>query len=174
MIDIPLEELRAIDTSDKNVEKMARGFILGSQHMARRKEIRGQLEDKVVRRIGKKGRYLTDKLFELIEGVSIVDKKSGADGRTIRYYTVPPNLNAIIYALDRVLGKPAQHIDKTEEKKGILVVEHIIKNLVKEPYGKNENGVRKNIESGGSTGGGDVARALDRADVNVGVSEGAV
>lgn len=128
---IPLEELRisAMDVSDKQVEKMARGFILGSQAIGRRRDIKQKLEDRVVKRIGTKGKYLTDKLFELIEGVYIVDKRGGTRGQDIRYYQVPPNLNAITYALDRVLGKPAARTEIAEEKKGIMVVESIIRNL---------------------------------------------
>src|SRR3990167_643911 len=127
---VPLGELEAVDVSEKNVERMARGFIMGSQAIGRRKEVRQQLEDKVIKKIGRKGKYLTDKLFELIEGVYIVDKRGGKDGREVRYYQVPPNLAAITYALDRVLGKPvARTSTENEEKKGVMVVESIIRNL---------------------------------------------
>ena len=105
---------------------MARGVILGSQAIGRRKEIRAVLEEKVSKKIGRKGKYLTDKLFELIEGVYLMDKQKGG---TIKYYQVPPNLNAIIYALDRVLGKPVARSEVSEEKKGVVLVEHIIRNL---------------------------------------------
>lgn len=122
----PMPEM--IDVSDKKIENMARGFIMGSEAVVRRKEVRELLEEKVVKRIGKKGKYLTDKLFELIEGVYVIDKQ-GKPGTGIRYYQVPPNLNAIIYALDRVLGKPVAKTESAEEKKGIMVVESIIRNL---------------------------------------------
>jgi len=128
-ISIPLSELETVDVSEKHLEKMARGFIMGSQAIGRRREVRQELEDRVIKKIGKKGKYLTDKLFELIEGVYVIDKRGGKDGREVRYYQVPPNLQAIIYALDRVLGKPVTKTEITEEKKGIMVVEHIIRNL---------------------------------------------
>lgn len=115
-----------IDVSDKKIEQMARGFIMGSQAIGRRKEIRELLEERVTKKIGRKGKYLTDKLFELIDGVYTVQKETGKE---IRYYKVPPNLTAIIYALDRVLGKPKQFTEHSEEKKGIMVVESIIRNL---------------------------------------------
>ena len=119
---VPLGELEAVDVSEKNVERMARGFIMGSQAIGRRKEGRQQLEDKVIKKIGRKGKYLTDKLFELIEGVYIVDKRGGKDGREVRYYQVPPNLAAITYALDRVLGKPvARTSTENEEKKSVTI-----------------------------------------------------
>jgi hypothetical protein len=122
--------LPPVNVTDKNIEKMARGFIMGTQSIQRRKEVREQLQDKVVKRIGKKGKYLTDKLFELIEGVYVIEGNAdGRNSRGIRYYKVPPNLQAIIYALDRVLGKPTIHVEKDEEKKGIKIVESIIKNL---------------------------------------------
>ena len=130
IVSIPLDELEAVDVSEKNVEKMARGFILGSQAIGRRKEVRQQLEDAVIKKIGRKGKYLTDKLFELIEGVYIVDKRAGKDGREVRYYQVPPNLQAIVYALDRVLGKPvARTASEDSAKQGVTVVESIIKDL---------------------------------------------
>src|SRR3990167_7421718 len=85
IIEIPLDELEVVDVSTRNVESMARGFILGNQAIGRRKEVREQLEEKVIKRIGRKGKYLTDKLFELIDGIYIVDK---ANGREVRYYKV--------------------------------------------------------------------------------------
>ena len=153
IIDIPRSEVRPFvpkntgmvhtEVTTEHIEKMARGFILGTQSMSRRKDIRVKLEERVTKRIGAKGKYLTDKLFELIDGVYIVDK---AGGREVRYYKVPPNLSAIVYSLDRVLGKPKQHVEKEESKKGIYVVEHIIRNLaapapaVTPAQTKNENG----------------------------------
>ena len=136
LIEIPLSELDATDVSEKNIERMARGYILGSQSLGRRREIRHELEERVVKRIGRKGKYLTDKLFELIEGIYMIDKKGGTDGRTIRYYQVPPSLQAIIYALDRVLGKPTVRSEVSEEKRGVMIVETIIRNLAGE---KNED-----------------------------------
>lgn len=146
------DDFVTMDVSDKKIEQMARGFIMGNKAIGRRKEVREELEDRVTKRIGKKGKYLTDKLFELIDGVYTVQKESGKE---IRYYKVPPNLTAIIYALDRVLGKPKQHIEKSEEKKGIILVEHVIRNLASNPYKKmnHENGTGKN-NVGGNSGNG--------------------
>ena len=155
---IPLDELEVVNVTDKHLEKMARGFIMGSQAIGRRKEIRELLEEKVTKKIGRKGKYLTDKLFELIEGVYIVDKRGGKNGRDIRYYQVPPNLNAITYALDRVLGKPKVQIEQSQESKGIILVEHVIRNLANNPYKQNgQNGNGKDIEklAGRGTGGSD-------------------
>ena len=125
-VEIPLNELETVDVSPQHIENMARGFIMGTQAIGRRKEIREMLEERVTKRIGRKGKYLTDKLFELIDGVYTVQKESGKE---IRYYRVPPSLPAIIYALDRVLGKPVARTEVSEEKKGVMIVETIIRNL---------------------------------------------
>lgn len=123
------EEIELVNVSEKQVEKMARGFLLGTKSRGMQKDVRQKLEEKVTKRIGSKGKYLTDKLFELIEGVYIVDKRGGKDNRDVRYYQVPPNLQAITYALDRVLGKPTTRTETSEVKKGVVVIESIIKNL---------------------------------------------
>lgn len=170
IIEAPFDGGEVIDISDKNIDRMARGFILGSQSITNRKDIREKLDTKVTKRIGRKGKYLVDKLFELIEGVYIVDKIAGNLGQNIRYYKVPPSLNAIVYALDRVLGKPKQFSEHTEEKRGIVLVEHVIKNLASNPY-KNANGVRKNIKSGdgGRTGIDKRGSQLsERVDIGIG------
>jgi hypothetical protein len=120
-------EIESIDVSDKKIEQMARGYIMGSQAIGRKREIKDVLEEKVTKRIGRKGKYLTDKLFELIDGVYTVQKQNGKE---IKYYKVPPSLNAITYALDRVLGKPvARSAKDNQEKKGVMIVESIIRNL---------------------------------------------
>ena len=142
VIQVPLSEFEVVDVSERKVEQMARGFIMGTQAIGRRREVRQELEERVTKKIGRKGKYLTDKLFELIEGVYIVDKRGGKDGREVRYYQVPPNLNAITYALDRVLGKPKQVQEINEEKKGIVIVEHIIRNLSGEKVKELSEGPR--------------------------------
>lgn len=147
-------DFEMIDVSDKNLERMAQGFIMGTQSVGRRKDIQRTLEEKVTKKIGRKGKYLTDKLFELIEGIYIEDKRANASGKNkgvIKYYQVPPNLAAITYALDRVLGKPKQTVDKSEERKGIILVEHVIRNLVRNPYrnvGESNEGEGAGTNSG--------------------------
>ncbi len=171
-IDIPLNELAVVDVSDRKIEEMARGFIMGNEAIGDRDKIRQMLESKVTKKIGKKGKYLTDKLFELIEGVYVVDKRGSQNGHSIKYYQEKPNLNAIIYALDRVLGKPKQVSEMTEEKKGVILVEHVIRNLAYNPYRNNQNGKRSeqlgagvgavNIRPG--AGGTDDAAGLEQGD----------
>ena len=99
----------AVDMSDQHAERVARGYFVGNTAVGRRQDVRKMLEDKVIGKIGKSGKLLVDKLFELVEGVYQVDKINKVHGKEeIRYYKTPPNLNAIIYALDRALGKPKQ------------------------------------------------------------------
>lgn len=99
----------AVDMSDQHAERVARGYFVGKTAIGRRQDVRKMLEDKVIGKIGKSGKLLVDKLFELVEGIYQVDKLKVVHGKEeIRYYKTPPNLNAIIYALDRVLGKPKQ------------------------------------------------------------------
>lgn len=171
---VPLADLEVVDVSDKKLEQMARGFIMGSQAIGRRKEIREELEKKVIGKIGKKGKYLTDKLFELIEGVYVVDKRGGKNGREVRYYQVPPNLNAITYALDRVLGKPKIQVEQSQESKGIILVEHVIRNLANNPYKKNgTNGAGTNTGELAGRGTGTGGDARDGGSGPARVDEGA-
>lgn len=103
------DKIEAVDVSDARMEKVARGYFVGSTAVGRRGDVRKMLEEKVIGRIGKSGKLLVDKLFELVEGVYVVDRTNMVKGKEeIRYYKVPPSLPAIIYALDRVLGKPKQ------------------------------------------------------------------
>lgn len=143
VMEIPLDKLEehiaATDVSERNIEKQARGFIMGKEAAGKRKDVRQKLEGLVVNRIGKKGKYLVDKLFELIEGIYIVDKVATKQvGTEVRYYKTPPSLPAIIYAMDRALGKPTQKTETSEQKKGIMIVEHIIRDLTKIERKKNE------------------------------------
>ena|SRR3990167_838073 len=108
-VNLPPNDIIAVDVSESQINKAAHGYFIGSTAVGRRKDIRRLLENRVVNTIGKKGKYLVDKLFELVEGIYIVDRSSPHKGKEeIRYYKVPPSLPAIIYALDRVLGKPKQ------------------------------------------------------------------
>ena len=108
---IPLDELEAIDVSDPKMEQMAKDFFSGQSVTAigKREDVRHILEEKVIGRIGKKGKILTDKLFELVEGIWVATKVE-VDGKaqTVRAYKREPSLQAIMYALNRVLGAPVQ------------------------------------------------------------------
>ena len=111
-IEVPVSELEAlgaVSASNKRVEEIARGYFAGNPGIVRKKDVRVALEKKVTAAIGRSGKLLVAKLFELINGIYYVDQIKTVQGKKeVRYYQTPPNLNAIIYALDRVLGKPKQ------------------------------------------------------------------
>src|SRR3990167_3187072 len=104
-----VDDYERLDVSEAHMEKIARGYFVGKTAFNKRRDVRKLLEQHVIERIGKKGKFLVDKLFELIEGVYIVDSLKPSHGKEdMRYYKVPPNLQAIIYAIDSVMGKPKQ------------------------------------------------------------------
>ena len=118
--------LSAIDATERHINQIAHGFIMGSQSLKSNADVRRKLEERVTKRIGTKGKFLVDRLFELAAGVYVLDKVAGKE---VRYYKVPPDFRALVYLLDRVLGKPKQTMETSDAKKGIYVVESIIKNL---------------------------------------------
>src|SRR3990167_2088104 len=130
IIETPKVPFKVLDNSSANVERMARGFILGTQNHTKQRKIKQALEERVIQRIGRKGKFLTDKLFELADGIYMQERTK--DRNTIKYYQVPPNLAAITYLIDRALGKPKQHTEISEEKRGVVVIESIIKNLAED------------------------------------------
>lgn len=101
--------IETVDMSDGRLEKLAQGYFVGTTAVGKRRDLRRILEDRVINTIGKKGKVLVDKLFELIEGIYVVSKIATVHGvEEVTAYKEPPSLNAIIYAIDRVLGKPKQ------------------------------------------------------------------
>lgn len=134
------EILNLESVQEQHLEKMARGYLMGANTIGKRKDVRDKLEMRVVQKIGRKGKYLVDKLFELIEGVYIVtsDKKDA-----MRYYKQPPNLAAIMYALDRALGKPGSAEKDNPESQGTTTIEQIIKKFAD---GTTEQTVKKTME----------------------------
>jgi len=121
-----LEDIKTESVQEQHLEKIARGYIMGTNRISKRKDIKEKLEARVIEKIGKKGKYLSDKLFELIEGIYIVSSDKGGN---IKYYKQPPNLQAIMYALDRVLGKPGSAEKENAESQGTTTVEQIIKSF---------------------------------------------
>ena len=115
LIEVPISELRgkqaneiiSMDISDERATKIADAYFIGDKAVGRRKDIRELFEQKITGAVGKKGKYLTNKLFELVEGVWVVDK-FGPHGEVLKVYKQKPDLAAIVYAIDRVLGKPTQ------------------------------------------------------------------
>lgn len=56
--------------------------------------------------------WLVDKAFELAEGVTV--QKPGLTGPVI--YQLPPDINAIKYLVDRIMGKPTDRRELTLDR----------------------------------------------------------
>jgi hypothetical protein len=126
-----LADVQLIDLNP-SLRITARKYKEGKSSDRKRKELQKKLEEQVTGRIGDAGTLITDRLFELIDGAYVIQRM---DGKQIRFYKTPPNLKAIMYALDRVLGHPTQPIEQnTSDKAGINTIEMIIKNLASRPY----------------------------------------
>ena len=87
-----------------------------------------KVEKLIERKIAGKTTFLLDQALELAAGIFITKED---DPLHIKYYRKPPDLTAIIYLIDRLVGKP---VAKTENKniqanKGIAAVQNIIMNL---------------------------------------------
>ena len=140
------DRIEAIDVSEERAEKIARGYFVGSTAVGRRRDVRKLLEEKVVGKIGKSGKLLVDKLFVLIEGVWLISSIKTVNGvKEVQAYQEPPNLQAIIYALDRVLGKPKQlNVQATFSLSELLINDNTKKegfNLTQ--HNGNGNGIRQ-------------------------------
>jgi hypothetical protein len=126
-----LEGVQLVDLNP-GIRRTARKYREGKASARKRQELQKKLEEQVTGRIGDAGTLITDRLFELIDGAYIIQRM---DGKQIRFYKTPPNLKAIMYALDRVLGHPTQPIEQNREnQEGINTIEKIIKSLATRPY----------------------------------------
>jgi hypothetical protein len=157
---------KVINVSPRVIERMARGAILGYTHTGAEKKRRQRLTHKVEMMVAKKGKHLIDKMFELAEGIYLVDKKSDKE---LRYYQVPPNYAAITYLLDRVMGKPAVNKpDGAEERRGVTAVEQIIKRLADGTITEERRTIVQSTSgqaiSGRSPAGGDASDGEDNDD----------
>lgn len=87
-----------------------------------------KIEGLVQRKIGKRVKWLLDKSFELADGIYTIDAR---DPDKVKYYKKAPDLDAIIYLIDRLIGKPTAKTENknTEEKKGVQAVQAIILQL---------------------------------------------
>lgn len=94
-----------------------------------------KIEGMLQKKVGKKMKFLLDKALELADGIYMVQDN---DPLKIKYYKKAPDLNAIIYLCDRLLGKPVAKSEVKDEtgKKGIQSVQNIIINLAGNKNGK--------------------------------------
>ena len=128
------ELVPADDSQESHLKRVAQGYFANKNRVKTNMEIKAKIESQVVKAIGNEGKYLTDKLFELIEGVYIVrdivqDPKTKKI-KSFKYYKEKPDLKAITYALDRVLGKPGEDGNYGGEKgEGLSMMSEMLKNL---------------------------------------------
>ena len=96
-------------------------------------------------KVGGKVKFLLDKALELAEGIYMIDDK---DPYKIKYYKKAPDLNAIIYLCDRLLGKPVAKTETKDEtnKKGIAAVQDIITSLASQGL-KSLNEKESNVKT---------------------------
>lgn len=87
-----------------------------------------KIEGLVQRKIGKRVKWLLDKSFELADGIYTIDAR---DPDKVKYYKKAPDLDAIIYLIDRLIGKPTAKTENknTEEKKGVVAIQNMIVQL---------------------------------------------
>ncbi|HEB13581.1 MAG TPA: hypothetical protein ENI13_01225 [candidate division CPR3 bacterium] len=115
------------ETTEKYLQKINRITIrkdFGKIINKRRRKNEQKVEDTILKRTP----WLLDKMFELADGLMIVDKHN--PGRELRYYKMAPDRQAITYLLDRAIGKPRQAESEIDEsKEGLLVIEQIIKSM---------------------------------------------
>lgn len=102
-----------------------------------------RVENMIQKKVGAKVKFLLDKAFELADGIYTIDER---DPLKVRYYRKPPNLEAIIYLIDRLIGKPVAKSENRniEEKKGVQAVQSIILQLAGNNITVNGNN-RKSI-----------------------------
>jgi len=137
------EELEVEDTTEAHLERIAAGVILGTENYQKNREIKSKLEGKLIKKVGSKGKMITDRLFDLINGVWVEDTRHvKGKKQKRRIYQSPPSLPAIKLALEAVIGKPVAKTEHTEIKSGFTTVELIIKGLADKGYGKRTDTIR--------------------------------
>jgi len=110
----------------------------GKKSPKTKEEIVARIENLVTRKISKQTKFLVEKAFELAAGVYILDER---DPSKTKYYKKPPNLDAIIYLIDRILGKPVAKNENTalQAKKGVAELQNIIQVLAGGTININSN-----------------------------------
>lgn len=112
------------------VDKRATDAIIELASTNKHQAYKEKIANKVDRQIGKKATTLVETAMELAQGITVAEEDEEGG---VKYYTKAPNLNAIIYLLDRLMGKPVAKQEIKEEKKGIFIIEHMIKQLADKP-----------------------------------------
>ena len=124
---------------DQNLQLNNPGLVEIFKRPKTKEDVIARVEKLVQKKIAVKTKFLIDQAFELAAGVYVLDER---DPSKTKYYRKPPQLDAIIYLMDRLLGKPmvkSENINR-EAKKGVAELQSIIMNLAGATININENG----------------------------------
>lgn len=104
-----------------------------------KEELIVRVEKMVQKKIATKTKFLINQAFELAAGIYVLDER---DPSKTKYYRKPPQLDAIIYLMDRLLGKPMVKSENTnlQAKKGVAELQNIIQVLAGGQVNINTNG----------------------------------
>jgi len=139
------QRTKPIDTTDKHLEKLTRATKM-QDYAKKTAAEKNKIQKKVDKAILKRTPFLLDKMFELAEGVYILDKH--IPGKMMRYYKTLPDRQAITWLWERALGKTREAEAPgagSELKEGLQAVESIIKTLADE---KNEQRKERKVKEG--------------------------
>lgn len=146
----------SIEAAEKELEIIATGSKSLDASRVESEANKLKVEQLVTQRVLDRAENLLNKLFDLAEGVSIEHKrlnKINSDGEEeyiVNVYQKEPDLKAIQYLFDRVLGKPAIVQQSTGSEadvgKGVKAVGDIIRNLAKVKAANSDKN-RKKIDA---------------------------
>ena len=144
-LEVPMEFVNLIDWDRIEArDKEAQAIF---DYSKRNKDEATKLNELIEKRVARRGGWLLKRLFELADGVYVIDK---VNGKNMRFYKSIPSLPAIAYLFDRILGKPTQKVESHETKEGVQTIEHIIKGIA--GYGNSGKArpeIGRVIEEGG-------------------------
>lgn len=116
---MPTQELLIVDEHATNA-------IIELASSEKHQAYKDKITVKIEKRIGTKVGRIVKNMLELANGGYWSEK---LDDGSVKNHFERPNLTANIYLLDRFMGKPVIRQEVKEEKKGIFIIETMIKKL---------------------------------------------
>ena len=96
----------------------------GLEPFQKGEDVRTYLERVVNLKVSGNADHLINKLLELADGVFLVDRF--IEGKELVYYKDKPDLKALMYLFDRVMGKPKETVaHESGKKQGLVTMEHL-------------------------------------------------
>lgn len=113
--------------------------LFNAEKSKTKEDLISRVEKMTTKKIALKTKFLIDQAFELAAGIYVLDER---DPSKTKYYRKAPQLDAIIYLMDRLLGKPVARSENTQDKakKGVAELQSIIMNLAGATINVNNNG----------------------------------